>query len=118
MIVATSFVLCLFVAGSILDWTGRQIESWGVLGGGFAVYSLIQLYSAFQSEEPGSRNRELRVISGVFTGGAAIVYAIAMLTGWDHAGAIATGLSASGIAASIARSVGDYKERRRQRDKE
>lgn len=118
MIVATGFVLCLFLAGSILRWTGNLAESWGVLGGGFAVYSLIQLHSAVYTEEKDSRPQALRFMSFVFTGGAAIVYGIALLTGWTHAGAIATGLSASGIAASIARSVGDHKERRKQRDKE
>ena len=67
--VATGFVLNLFLASNILLWTGHRTASWATLGAGFGVYSLVQLYYAFWTEERGSRARGTRVISFVFTAG-------------------------------------------------
>lgn len=115
--VATGFVLNLFLASNILLWTGHQTASWATLGAGFGVYSLVQLYYAFWTEEKGSRARGTRVISFVFTGCSALAYAAALITGWAFASSIGIGLAAGGVAAGIASGVESRKERRRDPNK-
>lgn len=112
LLVATGFLLNLFLAGNILVWTGHRTASWATLGAGFGVYSLIQLYYALRVEEKGSQAKGMRVIGCVMTGGAVVAYAAAIVSGWEFAGSIGLGLAFGGVAAGVASSVQSRRERR------